>query len=302
MNQSNEIEQWLQHLDKQGKSAHTQQAYRRALAHFVAWNRETYDLDFKPEAIIPRDVEEWKSEQQSSGKVAPATINQRLVALSSFFAWAQAQGLARQNPTKGIGSVRLGKRDPKSLTDLELRRLMRAVYAGNNPRDIAMVELLVGTGLRVGELLDLKVGDLEMNPRSGQVTVRKGKRGSYREIPLTVEVRKALTAYLENHPEKKNPEALLWYGQRGVVQTRSAVIRMLEKYTIAANIEPVGPHVLRHTFATRYLNANPDDLRGLAALLGHASLNTVMIYTEPRMEDLAKRMEKVENGGKTRTG
>ena len=76
------------------------------------------------------------------------------------------------------------------------------------------------------------------------------------------------------------------------------MIRLLDKYTIAARIDSIGPHVLRHTFATRYLNANPDDLRGLAALLGHASLNTVMIYTEPTMEDLAKRMEKIENGGK----
>jgi site-specific recombinase XerD len=68
----------------------------------------------------------------------------------------------------------------------------------------------------------------------------------------------------------------------------------LEKYAIQAGIEPVNPHALRHTFATRYLNANPSDLRGLARLLGHMSLDTVMIYTEPHLDDLSARMERAE--------
>ena len=75
---------------------------------------------------------------------------------------------------------------------------------------------------------------------------------------------------------------------------RSSVTRMLEKYSIQAGIERVNPHALRHTFATRYLNANPSDLRGLARLLGHTSLDTVMIYTEPSLDDLSARMERVE--------
>ena len=77
---------------------------------------------------------------------------------------------------------------------------------------------------------------------------------------------------------------------------RSSVTRMLEKYAIQAGLESVNPHALRHTFATRYLNANPDDLRGLARLLGHASLNTAMVYTEPNLDDLTQRMERVEVG------
>jgi site-specific recombinase XerD len=74
------------------------------------------------------------------------------------------------------------------------------------------------------------------------------------------------------------------------------VVRLLNKYAYQAGIEAFSPHVLRHTFASRYLEANPGDLRGLAALLGHANLNTVMIYTEPRLEDLAERMERVDQG------
>jgi site-specific recombinase XerD len=74
------------------------------------------------------------------------------------------------------------------------------------------------------------------------------------------------------------------------------VVRILDKYAYQAQIEPVNPHALRHTFATRFLEANPDDLRGLATLLGHANLNTVMIYTEPCFDDLVERMERVESG------
>ena len=74
------------------------------------------------------------------------------------------------------------------------------------------------------------------------------------------------------------------------------MVRLLNKYAYQAGIEAFNPHALRHTFASRYLDANPGDLRGLATLLGHANLNTVMIYTEPRLEDLAERMERVDQG------
>jgi len=70
---------------------------------------------------------------------------------------------------------------------------------------------------------------------------------------------------------------------------------MIDKYALRAGLEAATPHMLRHTFATRYLAANPDDLRGLARLLGHASLDTVMIYTEPGLDDLIRRMERVES-------
>lgn len=157
-----------------------------------------------------------------------------------------------------------------------------------------MVEVLIGTGLRVSELLALQMGDLVIHKRSGQVIVRKGKHDNYREIPLTIHVRKALTDYLDTHPDPNNPQAALWFGQRGELQDRSTVTRMLEKYALVAGLDPFGPHTLRHTFSTRYLKANPGDLRGLATLLGHANLNTVMIYTEPDLEDLTERMERVE--------
>jgi site-specific recombinase XerD len=288
------IEQWLENLRQQGKSDHTLAAYRRALTHFMKWSQALYGQDFDPANIIGRDIRDWKAHQQTVEKVAPATINQRLVALSRFFAWAVRQGLAPEDPTRDIKSVRLPQHQPQGLSQRDLRRLLRAVHASHNLRDIAMLEVLVGAGLRVGELLALQVGDIDIGERSGKLTVRQSKHGGYRDVPLTRDVRHALASYLENHPEKNHPNAALWLGTRGPLSNRSSIVRILDKYAYQAQIDPINPHALRHTFATRYLEANPDDLRGLAALLGHANLNTVMVYTEPRVDDLVARMERVE--------
>jgi integrase/recombinase XerD len=290
------VEQWLQTLQRGGKSEHTVQAYRRALRHFAGWSWVLYGQDFDPANIVGRDVRDWKAYQQTVEKAAPATINQRLVALSRFFAWAVRQGLAQDDPTHDVNSIRLPKHQPRGLPNRDLRRLLRAVHASGNLRDIAMLEVLVGTGLRVGELLALVVGDVELGERSGKVTIRQGKHGGFREVPLSRDVRQALADYLKNHAEKEKADTALWLGTRGPLSNRSSVVRILEKYAYQAQIEPVQPHALRHTFATRYLMANPDDLRGLAALLGHANLNTVMIYTTPSLDDLAARMERMEAG------
>jgi len=185
-------------------------------------------------------------------------------------------------------------REPKGLDSQDVCKLLRAAH--HHPRDFAMLEVLIGTGVRVGELLGLCVGDVEIGERSGKLTIRQTKHGGYREIPLTLDVRKALSAYLETHPEADNPDVPLWIGQSGSLSHRSSMMRILNKYTLLAGLERISPHTLRHTFASRYLKANKGDLRGLARLLGHVSLNTVMIYTEPDMDDLAERMERVEVG------
>ena len=291
-----EVHQWLEALEQQGRSDHTLAAYRRALVHFIAWDERTYGSAFNPSTIIPRDVRDWQGYQQTVEKASPATINQRLVALTRFYAWAVKQGLARDNPAADTGSLHLPVRETKGLPNRDLRRLLRAVHASGNLRDIAIVEVLAGTGLRVGELLALRVGDIEIGERSGKLTVRQGKHGGYRAVPLTREVRTALSAYLEQHSDERS-EAPLWMGTRGELSHRSSVVRLLNKYAYQAGIKAFNPHALRHTFAGRYLAVNPGDLRGLAALLGHANLNTVMIYTEPRLEDLAERMERVELDG-----
>lgn len=291
------IDQWLETLHKQGKSDHTLAAYRRALTHFAQWSQATYGDAFDPGTVMGRDIRDWKMRQQTVEKAAPATVNQRLVAVSRFFEWCVKQKLIRENPAEDVPSLRLPPRQPKGLPERDLRRLLREVHNSHNVRDIAIIEVLVGTGLRVGELLALRIGDMVIGERSGKVTIRQSKHGNFREVPLTSDVRHALGRYLNDHPDKEQPDAPLWIGTQGPLSNRSSIVRILNKYAYQAQIEPLKPHTLRHTFATRYLAGNPDDLRGLATLLGHANLNTVMIYTEPRLEDLAERMERVEMNG-----
>lgn len=295
------IQTWLDYLAKQGRNKHTLNAYRRAINHLAHWSQTTYDEPFDSTRLIARDIRDWKSYQQTVEQAAPSTINQRLVGVASFYRWAVTNKVIGQNPTIETKSIRLPSRQPKSLSSQELRRLLRAVHHGGSLRDIAILEILAGTGLRVGELLQLQVGDVVLHERSGWVIIREGKHGSYREMPLASEVRTALAAYLTEHPgsgggETNLPDksAPLWIGKQGALTHRSSVMRILNKYSFRAQLDLVSPHTLRHTFATLYLQANPDDLRGLAALLGHSDLNTVMIYTEPTREDVINRVERMK--------
>lgn len=291
-NNNQHLKDWLKHLDQQGKSQHTIAAYRRALEHLIRWTEDTYQESFVTAKVIPRDLRHWKSYQQKQEKVSPATVNQRLTAVSRFFQWARKEKLIQDNPSEDLHALRLTERKPQALSDQDARKLLRE--AKSHKRDYALLELLIGTGLRVGEALALQIEDLNLNERSGMVIVRHGKGGAYREVPLVLDVRKALMTYLEEHPTPDEPTAPLWINRSGkALSHRSSVMRLLESYTRRAGLEAINPHMLRHTFATRYLKANPDDLRGLARLLGHRNLNTVMIYTEPDFDDLVERMERM---------
>lgn len=291
----NALESWIGYLQRQGKSDHTIAAYRRAIEHFAMWNVSVTHAPLELSTVIPRDVRDWKAWQQTVEKTSPATINQRLVGVSRFFAWAISEGLAREDPTAGIATLRLPPRQPKGIAEAHLRQILRKAHG--DPRDSAIIEVLAGTGLRVSEFLALRVGDLVMSERSGRIIVRQSKHGSYREVPLTIDVRKALEAYLAVHPQKDDPNAPLWIGTRGPLIHRTSIARILNSYAVLAGIDELNPHALRHTFAARYLKANPGDLRGLARLLGHTNVNTVMIYTEPDMDDLTERMERMESRG-----
>jgi site-specific recombinase XerD len=109
-----------------------------------------------PNSTIQRDVVDWRSYQQTVEAARPATINQRLAALASFFKWAVSQGLAAKNPMDGVKSLTLENLQPKALDKRSERLLLRAVHQSGNIRDIAIIEVLLGTGLRVSEMLALK--------------------------------------------------------------------------------------------------------------------------------------------------
>lgn len=139
------------------------------------------------------------------------------------YRWALAHDQVSRDPTVDVTTIRVVPLQPQSLSTRQLRRLLRAVHNGGSARDVAIIEMLAGTGLRVGELLQLQIGDVVLRDRSGWVIVREGKQGGYREVPLTQEVRQALADYLETGPAvgHQEEETPLWWGKQGPLTHRS---------------------------------------------------------------------------------
>ncbi len=299
------VQDWLAELERRGKSQATITTYRQGLIHFIRWSEQSYGQPFDPAAIISRDVEDWKAFQQTVEKAAPTSFNSRRTALCRYFQWAVRRGLARENPVEEVSSIRLEASRPKALKQSYVRLLLRYVHKTGHLRHIAMVELLLGAGLRVSELLALESGDVTLSERRGQVVVRRGKGAVHRTVQLTGKVRRALRAYLDSDPTRlaflaDHPDlgdrAPLWIGERGPLKDRSGIFYLLKRLARLAGLDPdlISPHVLRHTLATRYLEAHPDALRDVAAILGHSNLSTTMRYTVPSDSTIAAKMEIAE--------
>lgn len=284
------IQTYSKHLQTLGKSAHTVKAYIHDLTGFAQWFAQTTGDAFDPQAIGPRDIAEYRSYLLTRGK-KPATVNRRLVALQRFYKWAQKQGHTTNNPFEVLEGIRVKQQQgiaPKWLDSHQQMALLRAVRKGKSLRDLAMIELMMKTGLRVSELVDLKVTDVELGERAGRVIVREGKGGKYRDVPLSREVRYALETYLQERSEEDSQR--LFLGQRGPINV-PGVQYLVAKYAYQARLQDVTPHSLRHTFGKNLVDAGVS-LEQVAALLGHESLDTVMIYTKPSQGDLEKAVKK----------
>ena len=217
----------------------------------------------------------------------PATVNRKLAALSTLYRWAGETGRVDRDPTRYVNGVAQQPTAPKALSNQALRRILRQARRSGKKRDIALLELLAATGLRVSEAAALRVEDVVLNERSGKVIVRAGKGRKYREVPLHKAARESLRAYLAVRPTGRGDA--LFLGQRGPLGVRGIQMR-LAALGEAAGVE-VTPHRLRHTFATRLLREAGADLVTVAALLGHSSVATTAIYTQPGEADLARAVE-----------
>src|SRR5215210_1790737 len=284
------LETYTKHLQTIGKSAHTVKAYAHDLGGFAQWFTQTMGEAFEPQAIGPRDIAAYRSAQLTHGK-KPATVNRRLVALQRFYKWALQHGHTTQSPFEVLEGVRVKQQQgiaPKWLTERQQLALVRTVRKGQSVRDLAIIELLLKAGLRVSELVDLTLADVELSDRAGKVIVRRGKGEKYREVPLSKEVRAALTNYLQERVAEGSQR--LFLGQRGPVNV-PGVQYLVSKYAYQARLGEITPHQLRHTFGKNLVDVGVS-LEQVAALLGHESLNTVMIYIKPSHGDLEKAVRK----------
>lgn len=284
----NDFSSWLL---GSGCARGTARAYASGVSDFASWFQETNGEELQPRLVTPTDLREYQEYLLVIKKRKPGTVNRRAAALRKYFQWAMENNLVSDFP-RFPKPVREQPRAPKSLSRLEQNRLLRTVEKSRNARDLAIIRLLISAGLRLEELVSLTVSDVTIRERSGKVTVRKGKGTKYREIPLPSEARIALKSWLSEHSGGE----WLFLGRSGRKLTPRAVQKMLKKYACQAGLplNSVHPHVLRHTCATNMLNAGVDLVK-VAAILGHESLDTTAIYTQPRFQDLSEAVEKGES-------
>lgn len=281
---------FLVELVRQEVAPKTATSYRADLTHFATWFVGSTGEAFAAAAVTPTDLRDYRGYLVTVERRAPATINRRLAALRKFFTWALATRRVSELPTLGVKGVASAPRSPKALEKREVDRLIRMAEHSKNKRDLAILQLLRHTGIRVGELAALRLSDIEISERKGTLTVRQGKGGKFRQIPLNVDVRRALESYLDVRPETVDDH--LFIGQRGEGLKPQAVENVVKKYARRAGLVDVTPHTLRHSFGKGLLAAGVD-LVTVAALLGHERLETTAIYTQPSARDLERAVERL---------
>ncbi|MDN5843464.1 MAG: site-specific tyrosine recombinase XerD [Alcaligenaceae bacterium] len=272
---------WLE----DGLADNTLSAYRRDLCRFALWLDARCHLP--PEQATAADIQEWFAAQYTHSKAS--TANRRLAALRRFFLWAIRRGLCTQDPCLGVHTARQAARFPKTLSEAQVEALLDApdTHSTLGLRDRAMIETLYATGLRVSELISLKVQDTSMT--EGVLRVVMGKGGKDRLVPLGEEALDWIARYIKQARPTLlggKPCDALFVTARQAAMTRQSFWLIIRKYALKADIHtPLSPHVLRHAFATHLLNHGAD-LRVVQMLLGHADISTTQIYTHVARERL----------------
>lgn len=273
---------WLE----DGLSANTLAAYRQDLNGFADFLGKQDSAKSLIDADS-NDIQDWFGSKHDSSKAS--TANRRLASLKRYFAWALDAGLIQKDPCLELQSAKQPPRTPKTLTENQVMDLLEApnIETPGGLRDRAMLETLYATGLRVTELVTLKVLHLSLN--EGIVRVEMGKGGKDRLVPLGAEAVHWLEAYLKNSRSLllgNRPSDDLFVTRRGSAMSRQAFWQLIKKYALLADINaPLSPHVLRHAFATHLLNHGAD-LRVVQLLLGHSDISTTQIYTHVARERL----------------
>lgn len=280
------------------KSEKTIQAYMADLRAFSHWFETETGEPLIPENITPLDVIDYRKDMLDQAK-KPSTINRRLISISSFCQWAQKTDLIPNNPVEGIRPVAEEPLGPAALERKQQLALVRAVRKSGKIRDLAIITILLHTGIRVNELCNLQVTDIVLSKNSNMITVREGKGTKRRNIPLNPTVVGILTDYLgSKNGYRARIEALndhsqfLFYGQKRTPLTDRGVRYIIKKYAYIAKIENVSPHSLRHTCAKNLIDAG-QPIDRVAKILGHSSVNTTTIYTMPTERDLQKTIDSI---------
>lgn len=269
---------WLE----DGLAENSLAAYRRDLRHLAAALPGGSLL-----AAADSDLQAYFAASFAGSRAT--TANRRLAAMRRFYRWALREGLIAADPTLRLAGAKAPPRFPQALTEAQVEALLAAPDAGTalGLRDRAMLELLYATGLRVSELVALRLAEVSLADGLVRVT---GKGQKERVVPVGEEARLWLERYLaQSRPELLQGRAAdaVFVTRRGGPMTRQMFWKLIRGYALRADIRaPLSPHGLRHAFATHLLNHGAD-LRVVQLLLGHADISTTQIYTHVARERLA---------------
>ncbi|MFI4867840.1 MAG: tyrosine recombinase XerC [Steroidobacterales bacterium] len=277
-------------------SVHTLSAYRHDLEALRDWCHRTGLSDWQQ--LDHQHIRAFAARCHARG-LGGRSIQRRLAAVRTFFSFLQREGALSRNPALAVRAPKAAKRLPSTL-DVDQMAQLLAQPAGNalEVRDLALMELFYSSGLRLAELTNLKLRDLDL--KTGQVRVL-GKGRKERIAPVGSMAAKALRLWLAARAGLAAPEQqAVFVGRNGApLGARAVQLRVAARARAAGLPQHLHPHMFRHSFATHLLESSRD-LRGVQELLGHANISTTQVYTHLDFQHLAQTYDQAHPRAKRR--
>ena len=281
------IESFLDSLYiEKGLSQNTVQSYKNDISSFAAWVEKYLDIPLA--RTTKSNINQYIAHLFKSG-LKSSSVNRKISTIKSFFIFLLKKKHILLSPVEDIDMVRQEKYLPVSMSEKEVELLLKSPSLDSfiGRRDRAMIEMLYATGMRISELINLKITDVDCNRLIAKVM---GKGSKERLIPYGEIAADHLNIYLQDRKDINSNEIFL--SNRGKKITRGAFWNRIKLYLKKENLkESISPHTLRHAFATHLLNRGAD-LRSVQILLGHSDLSTTQIYTHIAKKRLGEILKK----------
>ena len=288
INRDRLLEQFEAHLSSLGLASAAVVNYLADLRAFLRWCEETTkDALCSPLVLGTSDIQAYCSYLKEIKNHASTTVNRRLQALRKFYDWTVAQGWTLANPAEEVSllSEAVSKRT-RSLTSEDVDRLLGAVRQSRHRwavRDWAVIQALLGAGLKLGELTELRVSDIHLDGGHPYLILGDASSNPGRTVPLDAETRDALRSYLEVRQVAQGVDLLFVNRDGNPLSTRS-VQRLLHYYARVAGLEGLTSQALRYVYARR-IYESCGDLKTVARRLGHRHLATTIRYLRPSSDE-----------------
>ncbi|MDA7778483.1 site-specific tyrosine recombinase XerD [Gammaproteobacteria bacterium] len=281
------IESFLDSLYiEKGLSQNTVQSYKNDISSFAVWVEKYSDIPLAK--TTKSNINQYIAHLFKSG-LKSSSVNRKISTIKSFFIFLLKKKHILLSPVEDIDMVRQEKYLPVSMSEKEVELLLKSPSLDSfiGRRDRAMIEMLYATGMRISELINLKITDVDCNRLVAKVM---GKGSKERLIPYGEIAADHLNIYLQDRKDINSNEIFL--SNRGKKITRGAFWNRIKLYLRKENLkESISPHTLRHAFATHLLNRGAD-LRSVQILLGHSDLSTTQIYTHIAKKRLGEILKK----------